>query len=629
MKHFLYTLSLLLLSLSFLSGQGRMETTASAPDGNGDAAMDAIRSVFDTESDYFDPEEGIFHWKGRTFSVGNSRVFRSRFQRYLSLTGTDLEEHREYQDIIQKVDHLLSPAVIRQARDINDNVDQAWVLLNEASSYSVDGRNSRVLARRIYNTWQLRDELRQSQRISRRIAGNIGRQRQDILRDLILNEMRARGSGLGTQTTDDDDELDELTSQVQRQAFMQADLAEFEGELGTEQIRAMALGEQAKLEFQTLIASFLTQRRFQHALIAINFYQVLFRASAQDVEIQSEDLDALLPGADMAYSMEILEAIANEAIVEVDESMRAVEASYANGDRILAMERLQETFHLGEYLPSVMLFDYEKRQNILHISRNMRQAQRLADAKDYDGVEEIVFDLRERADDFPASEVLANINTARRASNFHLARAREHFLRGDRDGANDEMEQAAEIWPLNPQIDDALAEVRDSSDFVLQLAKEFDQSLEENRYRAIQAKADQFGAAFHADPDRSGKLREIVTKMTHLDIALQQSERMLAQNNPYAAYEMLLEAREIYDEDNQLNRMLVDVTPQVSNFVQAIRRAQEKEEQGRYHQSLAWYLQVEKIYPASQTAQSAISRVSRKLMEDLQPTEIGPADEEI
>ncbi|MCH8474521.1 MAG: hypothetical protein LAT55_04755 [Opitutales bacterium] len=629
MRPFFYTLFLSFLAIPFLSGQGRMETSASTSEGNGDVAMEAIRSVFDTESDYFDPEDGIFHWKGRTFSVGDARVFRSRFQRYLSLTGTDVEEHREYQEIIQEVDRLLSPIVVRQARDINDNVDQAWVLLNEASSYSVDGRNSRVLARRIYNTWQLRDELRQSQRVSRRIASNIGAQRQKILTDLIVNEMHAQGSRLGSRVHEQSDELDEIASQVQRQAFLQADLAEFESELGAEQIRMIALGEQAKLEFQTLIASFLTQRRFQHALIAINFYQVLFRASAQDVEIQSEDLDALLPGTDMAYSMEILEALANEAIVEVDESMRAVEASYANGDRILAMERLQETFHLGEYLPSVMLFDYEKRQNILHISRNMRQAQRLADAKDYDGVEEIVLDLRERADDFPASEVLANINTARRASNFHLARAREHFLQGDRDGANEEMERAAEIWPLNPQIDDALAEVRDSSDFVLQLAKEFDQAFEENRFRAIQAKADQFGAAFHADPERSGKLREIVTKMTHLDIALQQSERMLSQNNPYAAYEMLLEAREIYDEDNQLNRMLVDVTPQVSNFVQAIRRAQEQEEQGRYHQSLAWYLQVEKIYPASQTAQSAISRVSRKLMEELQPTEIGANDDEI
>ena len=40
--------------------------------------------IFDTDKDSFDFENGSLNWKGKTFNVGDSRMVRARFERYLA-----------------------------------------------------------------------------------------------------------------------------------------------------------------------------------------------------------------------------------------------------------------------------------------------------------------------------------------------------------------------------------------------------------------------------------------------------------------------------------------------------------------------------------------------------------------
>ena len=41
--------------------------------------------IFDTDKDSFDFENGTLNWKGKTFNVGDSRMVRARFERYLAM----------------------------------------------------------------------------------------------------------------------------------------------------------------------------------------------------------------------------------------------------------------------------------------------------------------------------------------------------------------------------------------------------------------------------------------------------------------------------------------------------------------------------------------------------------------
>lgn len=632
MKAFSLILLLALVALpgNPLWGQGRPNPSpgsASSPQ-NLEAGMGATSSplesqtmlqgldrIFDPEQDYFDSDSGSFFWKGRTFNVGSSRVFRSRFERYLSLGEIDLDENERYQEIMQEVMQLLSPLNLGRVRNKSDSIDRAYQLLYEASEFSIDGNNSRILATRIYNSWRLRDEIRGVQTNRINLERNLTSKQREILNDLIMQGFRATRTRLGSG--DEEEEMEEMTAHVQKQAFLQSDLAQISAMIGARELEQVVIAEQARLQFQTLIVSLLAQRRFQHALIASNFYREIFRASAQELEVGHDDLQLILPSSDLAHTIESMEFIANEAVVEVSESMRAVENAYRIGDKVLALERLQEIFHLGEYLAPVMLFEYSKRQDLMDIYRLMRRASRLADAKDWNGVERAVNQLMEKTDDFPGEEVFAAINAGRNASNLQLLRARQAMGESNTEQMEASLRSAMDIWPLNPDLENFRMTGAESIDREGQARAFFDQAMQEGRYRAIAERAAELGVAFIRDSQRTIQLREVVEMMTRIDIAIRQSDEMVRQDNPYGAWEILLEARALNQEDAVLNRQMLEISPRASRFAEALRRAEEHEGNQYWSQSLAWYLEVERLYPASRLANQAIPRLARQMMESV------------
>ena len=44
---------------------------------------DSSNNVFNTESDSFDLQDGRYNWKGKSFDLGQQRLVRARFERYL------------------------------------------------------------------------------------------------------------------------------------------------------------------------------------------------------------------------------------------------------------------------------------------------------------------------------------------------------------------------------------------------------------------------------------------------------------------------------------------------------------------------------------------------------------------
>ena len=61
-----------------------MQTSGQPQSFESNTMLEGMDRVFDTDSDSIDFEEGSFNWKGRTFNMGDNRIMRARFERYLA-----------------------------------------------------------------------------------------------------------------------------------------------------------------------------------------------------------------------------------------------------------------------------------------------------------------------------------------------------------------------------------------------------------------------------------------------------------------------------------------------------------------------------------------------------------------
>lgn len=70
--------------------------------------------------------------------------------------------------------------------------------------------------------------------------------------------------------------------------------------------------------------------------------------------------------------------------------MAAVNALYDGGERYGALERLMETFAIGEYDPVMATFPFEKRKTLHKIYRDVSALKSLADSRDWGAIEKIL-----------------------------------------------------------------------------------------------------------------------------------------------------------------------------------------------------------------------------------------------
>ncbi len=649
-----------------------------------DSSVPAILERF-VMGDAFSPdfEEGAFSWKGKRFNAGNSRAVRARFERFLSLPPEEYETDRTYRETLAQIEDLLQ--VINADKNV-DKTYQAWRMLYDAAKFPADAEGSLLVANQVYNAWSVRGEheatlvdktelerLRRAQertvaywantdekqardRYHRNFNKELKFQKLELEKQKAQNSQSGGGSsgggssgggqsagggGLsakvgdaevsvnapmlpGAQQKGGEDSDSGSAAQVMKESgFRALDLVKTNAEIATMEAGQLAANVRAKLEFQTQIISFLMQRRFQHSLIAIAFYQKVFKGSHQGLEVGRTQLSQFFQTADITPSMRTLETVAREAQADVRTGMQAVNASYDAGDRWAALERLQEAFTLGEYSPEVNAFSPEKRKVLLGIYRSARDLQRVGELKDYASVEEIVARLNGQAVDFPSAPVLSAMRGAQQASNIALYSAKQAMLAGDKDRAQKEMLQAVTLWPLNPAIKNFSQQAVEKMDASAQSVPLFDLFLSQKNYRQIASQAVEFGMALHQDPVRSEKLREVVSRVSQLDIAIAYAKEALAQKNPYAAWETLLNARAVEPDDPDLARATGQVAARAGEVARLISDGETALAEGRYAGALASFLAGQDIYPASKLCRVGIENASKALLRDESGREVG------
>ncbi|MCS6243327.1 MAG: hypothetical protein H2172_05625 [Opitutus sp.] len=615
--------------------------------------LKVINQAFDTNSDAIDPEKGTMNWKGHSYDVGQFRVFRGRFERYLSLPAT-----RDQDDYAATVTEIFNRLSTRTANGSQENIVAAWKLLYRAAEFEADGGNSLGVANQVFNAWRIRDEkeaimVTQSelQRIRRQQSGRVvysadvmasetGKTIESVASSALLGNLNTGGADSGSTTTTTDSTGTKTTTgagakksgdgSAPRQTIgssttvgganltMQArDLAETEVKIKSLEAAGMLSVTQAKLQFQSQIMSLFMQRRFQHALIAASFYRYIFKGSHQNLEVGKKELSSFLPSTDLAMTVETIEFLSREAINDVNSGMSAVGSSYDGNRKIAALERLQETFFLGEYLPAVTQFDPARKDALLTLYRKVDEARKLADLKDYEAVIHLTDEIGTLTGDFRSAEVNAAVRSAQRMSTLALSAAQQVAATGDYAKAQELVEKSAQLWPLNPSIKNYSENMASQADMGTQAGVVFDDAFKRDDFRRIYERRAELAAAFLNDGVRAPQLKAVIDRMARVEIYLAQTEELLAQNNAFSAWEALVAAVAFAPNDVVLNQRMAQLAPRVAEFVGRLDQAKRYEADQRFAASLTQYLAAQDIHPASQLARTGLSRVSESIMTQL------------
>ena len=401
------------------------------------------------------------------------------------------------------------------------------------------------------------------------------------------------------------------------QLFRARELAETELKIKSLEAAGLLSVTQAKLQFQSQIMSLFLQRRFQHALIAASFYRYIFKGSHQNLEVGKQELSTFLPSTDLALTVETIEFLSREAINDVNSGMASVRANYDDGRKVGALERLQETFFLGEYLPAVTQFEPARKEALLTLYRKIDEARKLADLRDYDAVIGLTEEIGTLTKDFRSPEVSAAVRSAQRMSTLALNAAQQAAGLGDYPKAQEFVEKASQLWPLNPAIRSYTENMASQSDMGTQAATVFDDAMKRDDFRRIYERRAELAVAFLNDTVRGPQLKAVIDRMARVEIYLAQTEELLAQNNAFSAWEALTAATAFAPKDVVLNQRMAQLAPRVADFVGRLDQAKRYEDEQRYAASLTQYLSAQDVYPASQIARTGLTRVSEAIMTQL------------
>lgn len=576
--------------------------------------------LFDVKSDSVDLESGTMNWKGKTFNLGDTRLMRARFERYLA-TPPPTQDYDEYMKLLASIEARVSSMNFSDSEaNRTRNLQEAWNLLFEAAKSEYDNNASLTLANQVMKAWRERNELRnfnisleQEKQLVKQQEAKINDRADAVTERKAGNHTLVTKTKNGTTTTTTGAGVTgerELTG-------LEAERAETKAGLIKGGVQAGLMGVQSKLEFQSTIVTFLSQRRFRHTLIANAFYRQIYKASHQQVQVGDKEMKELFPVSNFVPSLETLDTMAREAIGDVAIGLRAFTQLDGLKERYAAFERLQETFFLGEYEPDIVRLDYAKKRTYVELARDMRDLQKFGDERDLDAAEEALGRISAVATDFPAARIRSKIRTAKQASDMAVLAAKQAALISGKDGADKVAEQlgaAARIWPLNPSIKNFMTDMTSRADLVSQRMPEFDKLHDAGKYRELYDRKEEFAIALLQDKPRLDKLNAVLQKVGRVEALSTQAEALAAQGNRYLAWDMVMEAERADPTDSKVARLRSLLAPQVADYAKLLADAARAESENRFGPALAAYLAAQDLNRGSKFCQDALDRVSSAML---------------
>ena len=350
--------------------------------------------------------------------------------------------------------------------------------------------------------------------------------------------------------------------------------------------------------------------------MAARFYTEFFKDGAGRLEFEegSEVEQSFSKTIGFNPTITTLDAFANEAIRDVDQSVESFTFLLEQGEIDAAMRQLQQAFVTGEYLPSVQSVPRDQKRLVLGYTQNAFQLVNALEVRDYSLAEELVTEMRVQANDFDYSKPTAAIEAARLSSNMRIRTAKNAALKGDEKSYEENIKAAAEIWPTNPMLKEQFDILADSADLQQQAKLEFDRLLGTQSYRQIYNNKARFIAATVDDPERQDALNQIVGNILEIETVMKQADTLKKAGNNHAAWEIVEKTFKQFPDDVALSAKRSDLSTDVAPFVKALKTAENLEKRKQYGSSLAWFLSARQIYPQSEYASDGIQRLSDEIL---------------
>jgi len=589
---------------------GTINGGGTAGDYKSSTAEGGADRVFNVNSDSVDMENGTMQWKGTTMNLGNSRAVRARFERYLAAP-TDNGDMKRYVAILDQIQLLLSAQTINQ-ENYYRNQQEAFNLLFKAAEFDIDANSSLTIASQVQKVWVMKQEFKQIE-----VTKNQLETLRKVQESIIVNRSDAieEANDLRSQAASKSKPLGKASTGVTELGYKVKDEARTQAEILAKNAEMTALGLKAKIEFQSQMVSFLMARRYRHSLITSSFYRVLFKGGSQNIVVGAKEVKEFFPISDFVPTLESFDMLSREAIKDTSKGMQTVDDLVKQGELYGAFERLQETFFLGEFEPVVMSYPQDKKREMLALWKDLRELQRLGDEHDLGNVEGYVNKVRGRARDFPGAPILSKVTNAMNASNMSLLSAKAAALAGDNAKAEAALERSAKIWPQNPGVKDFANQVVSRQDTLAQKIPEFDRLMTESKWRDIYNKKLDYALALAQDKERSEKLRKVVNRVGELDANIQKASVLAQQNNPYLAWDVIVEVYKTESDDLVLAKTRSDIAPLVANYAQLIGHAEKLEKDGAEAAALTAWLSAQDLNPASPSCGAAVKRLAKSVAE--------------
>ena len=582
---------------------------AAAPASNNPAAA-PTNNFLGKDVPFLDPAGEVFSWDGKHWNVNNNRIFSARFEKYLNAEAENNDPNVRYRALVKALIDKLSPYHLSPG-----SLDEAFRMLPQASNFETDANLSDALASSIYSVWQAR---REDQRLVRANEG-LEQERRAVQWNAEMSSGGTILDPIGPKANGAEQAQWAKQQEMKRTTTMQpylTRLAEIKA-LTTANRAKRELSElQTKIEFQALIVQFFFQRRFQHVLMATQFYRAVFGEGDTTLKVGKDTEKFFASTTGMPPTVSVLDSLAREAMRDAREGVEAYKFLLGKNELESATKRLSEAFVVGEFMPELRTLPRDQKRQALAFTQKSNQLLSALEVKDYTLAARLVLDLETTAKDFDNSKPMAAIETAKTVAAMHLAKAKNAAVNGDRATLEAELKTATELWPRNPALSELSTSIFSQADVQQKALIDFDQLLSQRNYRQIYDDYVRFIAATANSPARQEQLKKVLADMKTIETALERSSEIAKRGDNDGAWETVEQASKTFPDDSKLNQARANLTTEAAEFVHTIRTAEQLEGKEQYGSSLAWYLKAQKMYPPSEYAHTGIERLAKLMLAD-------------
>jgi signal transduction histidine kinase len=582
-------------------------------------------SPFGQEIPMLDPSAETLTVGGVTIPLGDNRLLKARFEKYLSQPPESDEAAAEYRKNVAEILATISP-FHKPAPNLYD----AFQILPRAATYPADANICFNLAEAVYMAMLAKQDIAGLKKLNE----SIELEKKDIQRQADWDARHEKAPGVavpagggggagggsrqrgGGRTTGSNPGAG---TESLKYADTLRRIAEIEVLKKANIVRTEAETIRTKAQYQVNMVQWFIQRRFEHVLMAARFYNQIWKDGDTTLRIDKGSDVAKLFSESMGVSPTVssLDSLSNEAIREADKYIEAFNLMLTRKELHSASQRLMEAFAVGEFLAPVATLPLEKKLQVLAYTRDLNEVYGALQAHDFTKAKELADRLKATAKDFPSSKMDGAISGYSLASDLAIEEAKAHLLAKENDKAAAKIRDATEIWPTNPKLSEFRKLITDQSP-LLTARNDFDRLLLEGNYREIAKRQYEFAPVIQGDATREDAFKQIITNLTKIETALGKAVEFSKVGQNFAAWEQLAELRKQFPDDPKLGRELELLAPKVAKFTFALDRAEQFENRTpkQTGTALAWYLKAREYYPQSDLADAGIKRMLDEIIVD-------------